>query len=139
MVDNLSPKQRRITMQAVKSKDSKMEMKFRSALWKVGLRFFKNANNLIGKPDIIFPRKKIVVFLDSCFWHGCPKHLRLPSSNQQYWETKINRNRNRDNSVNENYLNLGWMVLRFWEHELKENFQSCVEKVKIEVKSKSVK
>jgi DNA mismatch endonuclease, patch repair protein len=133
MADNVSPEKRRDTMRAVKSKDSKMEIKFRSALWKLGLRFFKNVNTLVGKPDIVFPRKKIVVFLDSCYWHGCPQHLRLPSSNQEYWIKKIERNKNRDNQVNEEYLKTGWRVIRFWEHELKENFESCVDKVKKEV------
>jgi DNA mismatch endonuclease (patch repair protein) len=135
MSDNLTPEQRRVTMQAVKSKDSKMEVRFRSALWKSGLRFFKNVNNLVGKPDIVFPRKKVVIFLDSCFWHGCPKHLKLPVTRKEYWEGKITRNHNRDQKVNENYLELGWKVIRFWEHELKEGFQDCVDRVSKEIRA----
>ncbi len=96
MPDKVSPEVRSRTMRAVKSKDSKMEVKFRSVLWRGGLRFYKNVKSLLGKPDIVFPRKKVVIFLDSCFWHGCPLHLRLPSSNVEYWQAKIERNKKRD-------------------------------------------
>ncbi len=135
MADKVTPEIRRNTMKAVKSKDSKMEVKFRSALWHSGLRFNKNVSSMLGKPDIVFPRKKIVVFLDSCFWHGCPEHLRLPSSNSQYWEAKINRNKTRDLEVNLAYMELGWEVLRIWEHQLKENFDTEVFNVKRKVQN----
>lgn len=136
MADNITPEKRRDTMRAVKSKDSKMEVKFRSALWKLGLRFFKNVNSLTGKPDIVFPKKKVVVFLDSCFWHGCLIHLRLPASNKEYWENKIGRNKIRDSQVSAEYVKTNWKVIRFWEHELKTEFEKCVSKVAEEVKKK---
>lgn len=129
MADNVSPEVRTRTMRAVKSNDSKMEVKFRSALWRSGLRFYKNVKNLPGKPDIVFPKKKVVVFLDSCFWHGCPKHLRMPKSGVDYWQPKIARNKNRDIEVNNIYLEMNWRVLRFWEHELKEGFDERVQDV----------
>ncbi len=116
-------------MRAVKSKDSKIEVKFRSGLWKVGLRFFKNVNSLVGKPDIVFPRLKIVIFIDSCFWHGCPEHLRLPKSNLDYWQPKIERNKNRDIDVNNYYLVNGWHIIRIWEHELKNDFDNQISQV----------
>jgi DNA mismatch endonuclease (patch repair protein) len=106
-----------------------MEVKFRSALWRRGLRFYKNVKTMPGKPDIVFPRKKIVVFLDSCFWHGCPLHLRLPRSNIEYWQTKIDGNRSRDNKINKIYQGMNWKVIRFWEHQLKENFDEKVSEV----------
>jgi DNA mismatch endonuclease (patch repair protein) len=89
---------------------------------------------MLGKPDIVFPRKKVVIFLDSCFWHGCPLHLRRPSSNVEYWQAKIDRNKNRDTKVNETYAETNWRVIRFWEHELKQDFESCVDRVKRETK-----
>ncbi len=129
MADNLTIEQRRNTMRAVKSKDSKMEIKFRSALWRKGLRFYKNVENMPGKPDIIFPRRKVVIFLDSCFWHGCPIHLRLPNSNAEYWQIKIETNRNRDIKINAIYREMHWQVMRVWEHELKKNFNSTLLKI----------
>ncbi|MGC2234996.1 MAG: very short patch repair endonuclease [Pyrinomonadaceae bacterium] len=134
MADNVSKETRTRTMRAVKSKDSKMEVRFRSALWRSGLRFYKNAASMVGKPDIVFPRKKVVIFLDSCFWHGCPLHLRRPSSNVEYWQAKIDRNKSRDAKVNETYAETNWRVIRFWEHELKQDFERCVNRVIQETK-----
>ena len=113
-------------MRAVKSQDSKMEVKFRSALWINGLRFYKNVKTLPGKPDIVFPKKKIVVFLDSCFWHGCPQHSRTPKSNLDYWQPKIERNKNRDAQINIYYSKNDWEIHRIWEHELKADFNNKV-------------
>jgi len=130
MTNNTASKERSRIMRAVKSKDSKIEVKVRSALWRLGFRFYKNKNDLPGKPDIAFPKKKLVIFIDSCFWHGCPEHLRRPNSNQEYWNAKIARNRNRDFEVNAIYQNMGWKLLRVWEHELKkESFQNCINKI----------
>lgn len=129
MADNLNPADRTRTMQAVKSKDSKMEVKFRSSLWRRGFRFFKNVKSLPGKPDVVFPKKKIAIFLDSCFWHGCPLHLKLPVSNADYWRNKIEKNRNRDKEINTIYKEMNWKILRIWEHDLKTDFESCLVKV----------
>lgn len=129
MVDTFTTEQRRRIMRAVKGKDSALETKVRSALWRRGLRFRKNLARLPGKPDIAFPQKKIVVFLDSCFWHGCPDHLRRPSSNQIYWEGKIARNRKRDAEVSAIYSAMDWAVIRIWEHELKQDFDACVRRI----------
>lgn len=126
MTDKISPEARTRTMRAVKSKDSKMEVKFRSALWRDGLRFYKNVKKLPGKPDIVFSKQRIVVFLDSCFWHGCPQHLRMPASNADYWQPKIERNKNRDTQINTYYSENNWKVFRIWEHELRTDFENQV-------------
>lgn len=73
---------------------------------------------LFGKPDFVFPQKKLVVFVDGCFWHGCPKHGRRPTSNTSYWDSKIARNQTRDRVVNLTLRHQGWRILRIWEHEL---------------------
>jgi DNA mismatch endonuclease (patch repair protein) len=86
------------------------------------------AKGLPGTPDIAFMERKIAVFLDSCFWHGCPKHLRRPSSNQTYWEAKIKNNIKRDRRQRAALRRLGWSVLRIWEHDLK-NPASIVKKI----------
>lgn len=74
---------------------------------------------LPGKPDFIFPRHKLAVFIDGCFWHFCPKHGRKPSSNTEYWDQKLERNRKRDRIVSQSLRRRGWRVLRLWEHDLR--------------------
>ncbi len=105
-------------MSAVKSKETLLEKKMRRALSKHGLRYRKNVKYLTGKPDVAFIGKKIVVFIDSCFWHGCKKHFRMPKTNINYWKTKIEKNKKRDKEVNKIYKKNGWVVLRVWEHDL---------------------
>jgi DNA mismatch endonuclease (patch repair protein) len=78
-------------------------------------------NQLIfGKPDFVFPRKKIALFIDGCFWHGCPKHSTMPKTNREFWEKKLRANKDRDKLVNRELRKKGWKVLRIWEHELRE-------------------
>jgi DNA mismatch endonuclease (patch repair protein) len=78
---------------------------------------------LPGRPDIAFMGKKVAVFVDGCFWHGCPNHGRIPSDKIGYWAAKIQRNKDRDERVNIELSRMGWVVLRFWEHELKQNIE----------------
>lgn len=128
MTDTFSKQQRSDIMRKVKGKDTSLERRFRSALWRKGLRFRKHTP-LIGKPDVVFPRAGVVVFLDSCYWHGCPEHLRIPHSRVRYWRRKIDRNRKRDQHVTQQLEADGWLVLRFWEHDIKEEMEACVDKV----------
>ena len=73
---------------------------------------------MFGNPDFIFPCFKLAIFVDGCFWHGCPKHGTLPASNFAFWEKKLNRNKARDRLVNLTLRRRGWKVLRIWQHEL---------------------
>jgi DNA mismatch endonuclease (patch repair protein) len=73
---------------------------------------------LEGKPDLVFPKRKLAVFVDGCFWHGCPLHATQPKTNVDFWETKIGRNKARDRYVTRTLRAAGWRVLRIWEHEL---------------------
>lgn len=125
MVDKVSKQKRSEIMSAIKSKDSAMEIGLRKELSRLGLRYRKNVKNLEGKPDIAFIGKKVVIFLDSCFWHGCRWHCRIPQANRSYWQKKIERNKIRDKKINKIYKEKDWKVLRFWEHEIKNN-PSCV-------------
>ncbi len=130
-MDTVSPEVRSRTMRAVKGKNTSLELKFRQALWDAGARGWRlHKKSLPGNPDIVFIMSRVVVFLDSCFWHGCPRHLRMPKSNQDYWKTKISRNVERDAVTNLAYRELGWTLIRFWEHDLKENLEGCVKKVR---------
>lgn len=127
MADNLTKEQRSKNMKAIKSQSS-LENRVTKALWKLGFRFRKNVN-LFGKPDISLKKYKIVIFIDSCFWHCCPIHGNMPKSNKDYWEKKLERNISRDLEVNKFYQENGWNLLRIWEHEFKEDFNETVNKI----------
>lgn len=120
-MDNLSRDDRRKNMQNIRSKETKLEVRVRKALWKKGVRYRKNVTGMPGKPDIAIKKYKIVIFLDSCFFHRCPLHFIMPASNKTYWEKKISRNIERDQEINQYYNNKGWSILRYWEHETKKN------------------
>jgi DNA mismatch endonuclease (patch repair protein) len=116
------------TMRRVKSGDTSLELSLRSHLWKMGLRY-RLKSKLPGKPDILFPGRRIAVFVDSCFWHGCGAHCRMPSSHRSYWDKKIEGNRNRDLEVNSLLSEMGWKVIRIWEHDLLSNPDKCAEQI----------
>jgi DNA mismatch endonuclease, patch repair protein len=111
-------------MKAIKSQSS-LENKVSEALWKKGFRFRKNAK-MFGKPDISIKKYKVVIFIDSCFWHCCPLHGNMPKTNQEYWTKKLQRNISRDKEVNKYYINNGWNLLRVWEHEFKRDYEATV-------------
>jgi len=106
-----------------------MELLVRSALHRKGFRFRKNDSKLIGKPDIVFSKKRVVVFLDSCFWHFCPYHYNLPHTNPNYWIPKLKRNKLRAKEVNHQLRIEGWAVLRFWEHQIKNDLDNVINKI----------
>ena len=115
-------------MQAIKS-HSKLEEEVSKALWKQGVRFRKNVKSLPGKPDIAIKKYKVVIFIDSCFWHVCPTHGNMPKSNQDYWVKKLTRNQNRDQEINLYYNQEGWSLLRIWEHDFKLDFDLTIDKI----------
>lgn len=130
MTDNLTKEQRHKNMTHIKSTNTKIEKAVTKALWNLGYRFRKNVTSLPGKPDIAIKKYKIVVFLDSCFWHKCPEHLKKPKSNLEYWEPKIKRNIERDAEINQYYKDKNWHIMRIWEHEIKKsNFANTIEKI----------
>ena len=98
-------------MAAVKNKDTDIELILRKSLWREGLRY-RVSNKLPGRPDIVFLGKKVAVFCDGCFWHGCPKCREIPDQNREFWVKKIKTNKERDQRVNEQLTAMGWKVLR---------------------------
>jgi len=120
MADIFTKKKRSEIMSKVKSKDSKIEIAFRKELWRNGFRYLKNSTKYFGKPDIVLLKYKTVIFVDSCFWHGCKKHGSIPKSRKDFWMKKIERNKTRDKEVNRVYKKEGWRVMRVWEHDLKD-------------------
>ena len=128
MMDNLSKKQRSYCMSRCKGKDTNLEKIVRSALHKKGLRFRKHNGKLPGKPDIIFPKQKLVVFLDGDFWHGYRFPLwekKLPS----FWQKKIGETRKRDQRNFTKLRRMDWRVLRIWEHSIKKDLDGVVQKI----------
>lgn len=130
MADNLTPEQRKKNMQHIKSKDTKIEVKLRKALWERGFRYRKNYKELPGKPDIVFTQYKIAVFCDSEFFHGKDWEVLKPrlekTQNSEYWLKKISRNMERDDEVNKRLLFEGWTVIRFWGKDILKDTEECV-------------
>ena len=117
----------RKTMQGNTKKDTSIELVLRSALWKRGVRFRKNVKSIGGTPDIVIKKYHLVVFCDGDFWHG--KDLHSIKSHKKFWNQKIKRNKERDLEYTIRLRDEGWTVLRFWESEIKEDVNACVEQI----------
>lgn len=105
------------TMSKIRRRDTKLELKVRRELHRRCLRFRVDYAAVPGRPDIAFTRVMVAVFLDGCFWHGCPLHGTSPKSNADWWKAKITRNLERDARVRDQLEDLGWLVLRYWAHD----------------------
>jgi DNA mismatch endonuclease (patch repair protein) len=85
---------------------------------------------IFGKPDFTFPKHRLVIFVDGCFWHGCPKHSNMPVNNRDFWNRKLSGNRARDRLVSRTLRKNGWRVLRIWEHDIAKRPLTCIRKIK---------
>ena len=130
MVDVLTKKQRSYNMSQIKGKNTKPEIRLRKELLSKGLKGYRIHKNITGKPDIIFPKQKIAIFIDGCFWHRCPVCYKEPKTNSKFWSEKIESNKLRDKKINVQLKKKGWRVLRFWEHEIKKDVSGCADKIK---------
>ncbi|WP_416531195.1 very short patch repair endonuclease [Streptomyces coelicoflavus] len=120
---------RRRNMQAIRSRDTKPERLVRRLVHAQGLRFRVAARplpDLRRTADIVFRPAKVAVFIDGCYWHGCPEHYVPPKTNQGYWSEKVLRNVERDRDTDQQLRAAGWLVLRFWEHESAEECSHAV-------------
>lgn len=108
-------------MQGNKRRDTSVEVALRSALHRQGLRFRKDLRltKVVSRPrpDVVFARARVAIFVDGCFWHRCPKHGRLPASNMDYWKPKLQGNVDRDRVNDAALRDAGWTVIRIWEHD----------------------
>lgn len=120
-------------MARVRSKDTGLEMRLRRALWAAGLRY-RIRPALPGTPDVAFPRARVAIFMDGCFWHGCPEHYTAPAANADFWQRKLERNIHRDAWVIEELSALGWTSLRIWEHEISADLGAVVARVATKVR-----
>lgn len=118
-------------MRAIKDRRNRTtEMRFRAYMVTLGIRGWQvRPGNLVGSPDFVFPRHKVTIFVDGCFWHGCPKCGHIPKTNKPYWRTKIARNRARDARTTRRLRRLGFSVVRLWECDLRKRPSTCVRRI----------
>jgi DNA mismatch endonuclease (patch repair protein) len=117
-------------MRSVGSRDTGPEMILRSALWSEGLRYRVQTRVVGTRPDLVFLRKKLAVFVDGCFWHGCPEHYGEPKSNSAFWRNKLVRNIERDTRDRLRLETAGWQVMRFWQCEISNDLKSVVQQIR---------
>ena len=136
MADHLSPEMRSWNMSQIKAKDTSIEVKVRQYLFHEGFRFRKNDKRFPGKPDIVLPKYKTVIFVHGCFWHrheGC-KYATMPSSNSDYWTKKFNSNVLNDKRHSEELTSKGWTVIVIWECEIKNHFEETMHNLVKQIK-----
>lgn len=127
----------RAAMQANRRVDTTPEVRLRSGLHRTGLRFRKDFKIQLPdyscRPDIVFTRSRVAVFVDGCFWHGCPEHYTAPETNADYWTAKLERNQARDKRDTMRLEDAGWTVIRIWECEVKEELPRLISEISNEV------
>jgi DNA mismatch endonuclease (patch repair protein) len=117
-------------MSQIRSKNTGPEIKLRKQLWSQCIKGYRIHYNLPGKPDIVFTKKKIAIFIDGCFWHKCPICFQEPETRKEFWMKKIQSNIERDKKVNIQLKEMGWTVMRFWEHEIRKNPSLVIETIR---------
>ena len=121
-MDRVSPSVRSRVMSSIPSGRTSLEARVLCILRRLDVGpIRRNVRGLPGRPDFVLPDIRTVVFADSCFWHGCPRHLRKPGSNTQYWRSKLDANRRRDRQASAALRRLGWRVVRVWEHSIQSD------------------
>jgi DNA mismatch endonuclease (patch repair protein) len=120
-MDNIPAQDRSAVMAKVKSnKNKSTELRIIEIFKNLSITGWEINYQIYGKPDFVFLKSKLAIFVDGCFWHGCEQHCRVPKDNQEYWINKINHNIERDKFVTKQLEANGWIVIRLWEHELKK-------------------
>ena len=131
-MDTVTAQERSRIMAKVKARGNKStELKLIKIFKEYSIMGWRRSYSLIGKPDFVFPKPRLAIFVDGCFWHGCQEHCRLPESNRDYWVAKINKNKKRDRLISKELRSKNWNVIRVWEHELKKNiYNNKLRKIK---------
>lgn len=127
MTDIFSKNKRSAVMSKIKSRGSKIEAKVKNIFRKNHISYRSHLSSFVGKPDFTLSKTNTVVFVDSCFWHGCRYHGTYPKTNKIFWQKKIEKNIKRDKKINLLYKKMNWKVVRIWEHDLKN--QDCTSKI----------
>jgi DNA mismatch endonuclease (patch repair protein) len=130
MADKISAERRSNNMRAIRSANTKIELALRRALRERGLTGYRvHRRDIAGRPDVAFIGLRVAVFVDGCFWHGCPECYVAPSTQSAYWKDKLARNQARDAAATAALEAGGWEVLRFWEHEVEADASECAARV----------
>jgi len=120
MVDVFTKEKRSEVMSRIRGHgNKKTELALIGLFRRHGITGWRRNQKLFGKPDFVFRRERLAVFVDGCFWHGCPRHYNMPASNREFWQKKLDANKRRDRKVSRTLRKQGWKVLRIWEHEMK--------------------
>lgn len=126
MADNLTREKRSKVMASIRGKNTKPELIIRKRIWAAGKRYRIHDRSVSGIPDISNKRKKVAIFIDGCFWHGCNECYKEPLTNTLYWQSKILRNKERRTRVVEELRIKNWTILEFWEHQVIQDPSSIV-------------
>ena len=118
MADMVSMETRSRIMASIRGRDTRPEIAVRRILWRHGLRYRTHDRTILGRPDISNKRKRLAIFVDGCFWHGCPKCYREPETNRNFWRSKVDGNRRRREIVRNGLKRQGFRVIEIWEHEV---------------------
>jgi DNA mismatch endonuclease, patch repair protein len=130
VADTFNKAERSRIMAAVRSRGNKATELLLVELFRAaGLKGWRRHAAILGRPDFVFAKERVAVFVDGCFWHGCAKHCRMPASNRKYWLAKIERNMLRDRATRKVLREKGWKVMRVWEHELKRGPDNTVRRI----------
>lgn len=137
-MDRITPEQRSKTMSAIRSTNTKVEVRLAKALWNLGYRYRKNNRTVFGTPDLTFKNLKIAIFIDSDFFHGKDWDTQKDrvKTNTEFWQKKIERNMQRDIEVNTYLESQNWKVLRFWSEQIEKNLEDCVATIQSEIISR---
>jgi DNA mismatch endonuclease (patch repair protein) len=123
-------------MARVRSTNTRPEVSLRHTLWRLGFRY-RIHSALPGSPDIVLSRYRMAIFVDGCFWHGCPDHYRAPVANRGFWDAKLVRNVERDARANAVLSSMGWRVVRIWEHDIRQNLEGVCDGLCVELRVRS--
>lgn len=130
MSDIFTEKKRSEIMARIRGRGNKRtELALMEILRRNKIKGWRRHPPVFGKPDFVFPKERVAVLVDGCFWHGCSKHSNMPRNNREYWEKKFRGNRRRDRLVNRTLKKMGWNVVRIWEHELRDE-EKCVRRIR---------
>ena len=135
-MDHLSRAGRSKVMSAIKSRDTRLELAVRQALWRMRLRGYRvSPRGIPGRPDVYFSRKKIAVFVNGCFWHACDKCYKRPRTNVAFWRAKARANKERDQRTRKQLEDLGVRVIVLWEHTIRKDFAALTRRLAKQIRA----
>ncbi len=130
MPDVFTKAKRSAVMSLIRGRGNKdTELALIKLLRRHGITGWRRNQKVFGNPDFLFRQNRLALFVDGCFWHGCPKHCKIPAGNRVFWKKKFAANKTRDRRVNRELRRLGWQVVRIWEHDLAKRGGACIRKI----------